>query len=446
MSEEPDDFSFPSRTESRILKAHEIERRLTREKSLLNGEKLEETEELVGEEYDFPEGGWRAWLVVLGASHCVFGTFGFLNSWGIFQQYYEDTLFPEQSSSAIAWIGSLQYLLIYFPGLFMGRLVDSSTFYKPFYIAAIIYPVALIVNAEVKQYWQAILCQGILFGISGGILFCPVFPVIGHWFHRKRALALGICTAAGSIGGVVFPVLVKNAIPRVGFRWTMRICGFIILYCTVFASATLRSRLPPKPIQGPLINPQAFRSPPYALFSIAAFLIALGLYTPLSYIDITGTSIGLGEYSSYLVAVANAGSLAGRLLPALIADRVGPINLLIPVSHFVDIQTFAWPYSTTGPSLTAIAVFNGCFQGMYVSLLGPSVSQLGDHSDLGRRVGMILSLTSLGCLIGPPVSGALLKQSGLKGVSYFAGITVLVGAIAMMGSRWYALRRLWGRI
>lgn len=50
-----------------------------------------------------------------------------------------------------------------------------------------------------------------------------------------------------------------------------------------------------------------------------------GLYTPLTYLDVAGTRIGLGEFSSYLVAIANAFSLVGRLAPGFFADRVSAI-------------------------------------------------------------------------------------------------------------------------
>ena len=92
----------------------------------------------------------------------------------------------------------------------------------------------------------------------------------------------------------------------------------------------MKPRLPPRHVSGGLVNPRAFLSAPYALFSVSALLVALGLYTPLSYIDVSGASIGLGDFSPYLVAIANAGSLAGRLLPAFVADKMGPVNLLVP--------------------------------------------------------------------------------------------------------------------
>ncbi|KAG1831882.1 hypothetical protein EV424DRAFT_133975 [Suillus variegatus] len=39
-----------------------------------------------------PDGGIRAWLSVFAAALVTFSTFGLLNSWGIFQAYYEENL------------------------------------------------------------------------------------------------------------------------------------------------------------------------------------------------------------------------------------------------------------------------------------------------------------------------------------------------------------------
>jgi hypothetical protein len=63
----------------------------------------------------------------------------------------------------------------------MGRLVDTSKFYWPFWIAAVVYPLSAILTAQVKEYWQALLAHGFLFGLAAGILFCPAIAVVTQW-------------------------------------------------------------------------------------------------------------------------------------------------------------------------------------------------------------------------------------------------------------------------
>jgi hypothetical protein len=63
----------------------------------------------------FPEGGTRAWLTVAGAAAFLFVSFGWVNSIGIFQQYYQENLLSEYTPSQIAWIPSLMRMLSPFP-------------------------------------------------------------------------------------------------------------------------------------------------------------------------------------------------------------------------------------------------------------------------------------------------------------------------------------------
>lgn len=51
----------------------------------------------------------------------------------------------------------------------------------------------------------------------GGI-FCPCNPIISHWFKKKRGRALGYRAIGASLGGTIFPIAVKNLIPRVGYE------------------------------------------------------------------------------------------------------------------------------------------------------------------------------------------------------------------------------------
>lgn len=59
-----------------------------------------------------PDGGSEAWLVVLGAWCTAFCSFGWLNSIGVFQQYYQKVLLHNENSSTVSWIPSFQIFFI----------------------------------------------------------------------------------------------------------------------------------------------------------------------------------------------------------------------------------------------------------------------------------------------------------------------------------------------
>lgn len=47
---------------------------------------------------------------------------------------------------------------------------------------------------------------------------------------------------------------------------------------------------------------------------------------------------------------------------------------------------------------------------------------MGEMGDVGRRIGTVMMFSAVGALVGPPISGAILNQTGgLEAVSYYAG-------------------------
>jgi hypothetical protein len=73
-----------------------------------------------------PNGGLWAWLQVVGAFMVLFNTWGILNTFGVFQTYYESGALFDESSSNISWIGSLQAFFVLVGGIFSGPIYDRG--------------------------------------------------------------------------------------------------------------------------------------------------------------------------------------------------------------------------------------------------------------------------------------------------------------------------------
>ncbi|WWC70188.1 uncharacterized protein I206_104138 [Kwoniella pini CBS 10737] len=85
---------------------------------------------------DIPDGGLRAWLCVIGAWSVMSATFGYSNSFGVFQSYYI-TKYPEVSASDISWVGSVLLFFQFNFGAFTGPLYDKGYFYYMMYSGTI---------------------------------------------------------------------------------------------------------------------------------------------------------------------------------------------------------------------------------------------------------------------------------------------------------------------
>jgi len=65
---------------------------------------------------------------------------------------------------------------------------------------------------------------------------------------------------------------------------------------------------------------------------------------------------------------------------------------------------------------------------------------MGELEDTGRRVGMFMSISTLGAIAGPPISGALSTATGgYYGAGYYAGAFIKPAVLesTLILSRWH---------
>ncbi|KAF8065357.1 major facilitator superfamily domain-containing protein [Lyophyllum atratum] len=407
-----------------------------------DGEKLRDDPPI-----SFPDGGLRAWLVVCGTACTTFSTFGFVNAWGVFQSYYETHLLKDTSSSAIAWIGSIQYALVFLPAVLIGRLFDLGWFKLPFAVGSAGLVLSTFLIAECTTYWQFILAQGLLVGISCGICFGPIIGVVGHWFQKRRGFALAITATGSSLGGTVFPIVARELIPRVGFPWTMRILGFVLAFALGIANLAIKRRIPSKNVAGGLFNFKAFTSAAFTIYCLSVVVAFLGMYTLLTFIDVSAIAIGIPEdFSFYLVSISNASSGVGRLAAGFFVDKTGAVNIIVPMTVAAALITYSWPLAHTKDALIAVAALYGFTSAAYVSTFQMPLYDLGELEDVGRRAGMVMTCAAFGAIAGPPISGAILHVSGgFSAVGYYAGSMMLLSCFLIMTTRHLVLKKLWGK-
>ena len=225
-----------------------------------------------------PDGGLQAWIAV-GCTHLVImDTWGVINSFGSFQTYYTTLL--DKAPSDIAWIGSFQIFLLFFIGTFTGRLTDAGYFKHLLVTGSILQLVGIFTTAQGTQYWQIFLSQGVVMGLGNGCIFCPALATMSTYFSKRRSLAIGIAATGSATGGLVFPSIVRQLLPSIGFPWTMRVIGFVQLATLLVACIGLRTRLPPRS-SGKLIEWSAFREREYAFYAAGSFFVCSPCLSPL---------------------------------------------------------------------------------------------------------------------------------------------------------------------
>ncbi|KAK2757881.1 hypothetical protein FQN54_004287 [Arachnomyces sp. PD_36] len=385
-----------------------------------------------------PDGGLVAWSQAAIGHLVILNTWGYINSFGVFQAYYSEAL--DQPHSNISWVGSIQIFLLFFIGTFSGRATDAGFFKVTWGAGCVINLLGIFMTSLSKTYWQLFLAQGLCQGIGCGLMFCPTLALLATYFSKNRGFAIGVGASGSATGGLIFPAVVERLLPQIGFPWTMRVLGFITLATQIPAILWLKQRLPPRK-SGPILELAAFKELPYLLFSIGMFLNFLGLYVAFFYISSFARDIiGLSRSTAInLLLIMNGSGMLGRLLPNYLADQyLGPLNLLIPFAFVSGVVLFGWTGVHDIDGLYAFAVIYGLSAAGVQSLFPATLSSLTtDLKKTGVRMGMVMSIVGCSSLMGSPIAGALIdsKNGDYLYAQIFAGVVMFAGSMILVAAR-----------
>lgn len=380
---------------------------------------------------DVPDGGLAAWLQVVGAWVILAETWGLVNSFGVYQSFYESpsSIFVASggspvSSSSISWIGSLQASMLMLVGLVSGPLFDAGWCNALLASGLALIVLGMFMTSLCTSLWQVLLAQGVTVGVGCGLVFLPSAAIMSQYFRRRRALAIGVASAGSPVAGIAFPIIFARLQPTLGFAWATRIIAFILLGLSAVPLAVMRTRVPPSGKRRGLVDQSGFRDASFLIFCAAMFFGFLTLYVAFFYLQLYAES-GVGGTNSnggsnngvitYLVTILNAGSVIGRLAPNYLADRLGSLNMMCVCMGASAVLVFGWLgiAATDLGGLAAFGALYGLFSGGVVSLTPSVITSLTpDLGRIGARMGMLFFVTGISILIGTPIGGAILGGGG----------------------------------
>lgn len=175
-------------------------------------------------------------------------------------------------------------------------------------------------------------------GCGSALLYLSSVPLLSQYFHKRRALATGICYSAAGIGGAILSVLSQQVIARHGVAWAYRVLGLVSLAICLRQSRTLNAfnhtmfnalssaascLMRPEnrhPVMNALtvrnvLNLDVFRSTPFVLLLVSAAIVAFTLFTPSFFLATFAEAVGFSSQTgAHLSLGYNLASAAGRVL------------------------------------------------------------------------------------------------------------------------------------
>lgn len=394
-----------------------------------------------------PDGGTAAWLQVLGSWVTLVATWGLVNTFGVFQAYYETTLLTSSSSSSISWIGSLQACLLQLVGVVAGPLYDAGYFRHLLISGLFLIVFGQFMISLGTEYWHFLLAQGVCVGVGMGFIMLPSTAILSQYFTTKRAFAIGIASTGSPLAGIVFPIIFSRLVSGIGFGWATRVIAFILLGLSVIPIVFMKTRVPPSGRARALVDTSALKDEVFVLFVAASFFMFLCLYTAFFYIQLFCELHHLSslDFAPYTVTLLNVGSVFGRILPNYLADKIGSVNVIIVCAAVSAILLYGWLGIHNLAGLIVFALLYGMFSGGVVSVLPSAILTMSpDMSRVGTRMGMTFTLAGISVLVGTPIAGAILggySESEWMGVIGYSAAGLTLGTVLYLASRLALYRR-----
>ncbi|EMT67169.1 Riboflavin transporter MCH5 [Fusarium odoratissimum] len=388
----------------------------------------------------------------------LISSYGFMNSLGTIQSHLTLNELSGYSVSQVGWISGTYLFLSLIFNFQIGSILDR---YGPQIlgpIAAAFSTVTFLLLAECTQYWHFILCLGLFGSIGSGIGAVTAIGVIGKLFTRRRGLAMGIAVMGTSLGGIIYPMMLRATFGKLGWAWSMRLVALVIACIT---SLGVLCYLPFRRLtegQQTVQRPQSFSLDLSAFKSLSFVVTALGIcmvefvnYGISGLLPTIARGAGFSTEDGYtLLSILGACSCLGRLSIGFVGDKAGPFNAMITTMFviLVFISSIFIPFSTTSASLmyTFTALWGYCSGSFYV--LSPlCTGKTCEPQDYARYFGSTNMCVAVALLLANPLSGILLERLGaqLLGCFYLAIIVLaaiffITGRSLLLG-KWLVLRR-----
>ncbi|KAJ7481014.1 MFS general substrate transporter [Mycena galericulata] len=373
-------------------------------------------------------------MTIAGAWLVLFSTFGYLYSFGVYEDFYVLEFLTNCSPSSIAWIGSFQLMMPFALGIVSGKFFDRGYFHVLEIAGGVLFTFSLFMLSLSKpaHYYQVFLSQGVGMGLGAGLTFVPSVTITSHHFSKRRSLATGVVMSGSSAGATVFPIMLNHLIPKIGFASAVQASGYVVLSTLVVGNLMMRTR--PRAARGTPDIKSFFTDGAY-LWAIAGGLSAtFGIYLPVIYIQLFAVQHSVGSnIAFYSIAIMNGAGAFGRIAGNYFADKYSPFKLQI-ISTLCTAGTI---WAVLGihdtRTLALVSTLYGMFSGAWLSHALVVLASLARNSDeIGARTGIALALASFGSLGAAPIQGALLTRDffWIRPVAFSGSILVVSACCA----------------
>ncbi|KAH8310845.1 hypothetical protein KR044_003210 [Drosophila immigrans] len=394
-----------------------------------------------------PDGGARAWLVMVSAFLCNGVIFGLINTYGVLHKLLTERLTAQgdtEANSKAALVGSLAIGTTFFLSPVAGCLTDKIGLRLTTFLGGMLAAGGLLLSSFCSDNITALyFTYGIMFGLGGALAYTPTLAILGHYFKRYLGKVSGFVTAGSSVFTVILPPGLDWLLGSYGLEATLRIMSLVSAFIIVCSFVYKPLHFPqdsPKKKNGrsrlnvflrSIVNVDIWKRKRYVIWALCVPLALFGYFVPYVHMMKFVETSFPGKDVNLPVMCIGVTSGIGRLIFGVIADMPGVNRMYLQQLSLVCIGlvTLLLPLTNSYVLLVTFALVMGLFDGCFISLLGPIAYEICGPSGATQAIGFLLGLCSLPLTIGPPVAGMIFERTGSYTLPLImAGIPPLIGS------------------
>ena len=358
------------------------------------------------------------------------------------------SIFLQPLSQAMGWsragisaAGLLNFLGMGLGSFLWGALSDRFGTRTVVISGAVLLGGALVAASQVSTLLQFQLAFGILVGLAVGAFYAPLTALTTKWFTENRSLAVALVSAGMGLGSTVLGPLVRGLITNYDWRVAMMVVGNIAWLVIIPAALLVRepahvAGLSPAaagmPVGPELTAAQAFRTPQFAAVAFTHFFCCAAHSGPIFHMVSNAMDHGVSAMTAATVfGVAGIGSLGGKILCGLIADRIGAKRMILIglTAQATAIALYTLIGSTA--AFYALALGFGFSYGGVMPLYAIVVREYFGAKIMGTVFGALGAVATLGMAIGPVAGGWLYDSFGSYFWLFAGSAGIGLGAVAI---------------
>jgi MFS family permease len=177
----------------------------------------------------------------------IAATGGMGNAVGLLQRHWEDHQLKDYSPRDVGWIAGTSICLSLFLPVLAGPIFDryghrwlliAGTF--SFCLGILLVSFFDEAVPERLCFSMLVLSWGVLCGMGNGLVNTATSGVVCRLFDKRRGLAAGIVSCGNSVGGKIWPMLLRDTLNRWGWKWAIKALAGLALILLLLSNLLVR--------------------------------------------------------------------------------------------------------------------------------------------------------------------------------------------------------------